>query len=460
MLGRGERVGAAVSGGADSVCLLLILLELAPLLGCEISVVHLNHQLRGAESEADAEFVRALAARLGLPFILESVDIVRSGGNLEQAGRVARRGFYRRLLETGTVRRVATGHTLSDQAETVLYRLLRGSGTAGLRGILPVTPDGVVRPLIECDRAEVESYLREKGQSWRQDSTNTELRFARNRIRHELIPMIETAYSPAVRGILAATAEVARDEEDYWSDRVRSLKAQVVARAGQAVIVDVDRLKELHPALARRLLRTAIETVKGDLRSIDIAHIERVLTLARQPEGHGRLQLPGLDIFRSFEWLKIDVPRVEPRETRDYSFALTFPTTVEMPGGRTAIRVEVIEYEGSSWSYNLEGGSILDADCLTGPLELRNWRPGDQYQRSAAGSSERIKTLFQQARVPLWERQCWPVITSGNRIIWARQFGTAAYCVPTSASRRLLRILEHEIADSSESKSPAPASHE
>src|SRR6202171_1579545 len=172
MFTSGDRVGVAVSGGPDSVCLLHVLRDLAPRLGLELSVVHLDHGIRGQASRDDAAFVRDLATRLELPFHLKSVDVPASSGNLEQDARRARQEFFRELMAAGTVTRIAAGHTRSDQDETVLYRNLGGSGPPGLRGSLPVTGEGIVRPLIDVSRADVEAWLREHQIEWREDESN------------------------------------------------------------------------------------------------------------------------------------------------------------------------------------------------------------------------------------------------------------------------------------------------
>src|ERR1039457_3522464 len=190
MFQRGARVGVAVSGGADSVCLLHVLLELAPRWDLQLSVLHLNHRLRGEESDGDEDFVRELAERLELPVTVQAWDQSRQAGrpappNLEEAAREARLAFFAQAIKSGAVERVALGHTRSDQSETVLFRFLRGAGTAGLAGIRPVTAAGIVRPLLGVERFQVEAFLLERGIEWREDSTNVSFQLARNRIRYD-----------------------------------------------------------------------------------------------------------------------------------------------------------------------------------------------------------------------------------------------------------------------------------
>lgn len=440
MLAPGRRVGVAVSGGADSVCLLHVLLELAPRWDVLLSVLHLNHGLRGEESRQDAEFVGRLAALRGLAFHLREAELAGAPGNLEQAARQARLGFFRETIENGAVDSVALGHTRSDQAETVLFRFLRGSGTAGLAGIRPVTAQGIVRPLLEVDRAEVEQFLRERGIPWREDSTNASLRFARNRIRHGLLPQLAREWNPGIRETLVQTADWAGAEEAYWDAEIEKLAAGCLSESGGAVIARADSLASLPVAAARRLVRHAIRRVRGDLRRIDFRHVAAILELAGRREGHGRVAAPQLEVCRSFDWLRFARP--EDR-ARGYSLPAPVPGTVEVPGTDLGISLELIEKAETSASdecvYNNDVG-CLDWRALSGPLELRNWRPGDRYQPTGTGAQEKIKTLFERARIPLWERWHWPILVDGASIVWMRGFRPAAGLAATTNCSRILRV--------------------
>jgi len=449
MFQTGQRVGVAVSGGADSVCLLRVLVDLAPRWNLHLTVLHLDHQLRGQESETDARFVEQLASASGLSFVLAQADIARMardcGENLEQAARNERRRFFLEQLRSGLVDRVALGHTRSDQAETVLFRFLRGSGTAGLAGIRPVTDDGIVRPLLNVDRAAIEQFLRDRGIAWREDSSNRSVDFARNRIRHELLPMLQREWNPALPGMLANTADWALEEESYWEPQIEALAHELLTIQPPVVLLRADRLSGLPMAAARRLVRYAIQVVKGDLRTIDFAHVSSILDLARQTEGHGRLQTPGVDVYRSFEWLRLAPPGIDRLENRNFRVAAPVPGRIPLPGSASGVLLEVIENNAPAGpchsGYN-ELMDYLDWDRIPGALELRNWRPGDQYRPLGRPAEEKIKLLFQDARIPLWERRAWPVITAGDQIVWTRRFGPAAELAATAGSRRLLRILE------------------
>jgi len=443
----GQRVGVAVSGGPDSVCLLHVLRELAPRWDLRLTVLHLDHELRGEESRADAEFVRDLAAAMGLPFVLETGLRREPGDNLEQAAREARLEFFRRVRQVGTVDCVATGHTRSDQAETVLFRFLRGSGTAGLAGIRPVTSDGLVRPLIEVERAEVERYLREQGVAWRVDSSNASTEFARNRIRQELLPQLTRDWNPALAETLAHMAEWAQGEESYWAAELARLVSEQVVEDPPAVLLRADRLAGLPAAVARRLVRRAVEMAKGDLRGIGFEHLAGILELAHLGEGHGRLQAPGLDIFRSFEWLRIAPPSGDTLANRNYRFPLPVPGAVRVPGQKWVVKTELFENTNvTKETGDVYNGCVgcLDWKRISGSLEVRNWRPGDQYQPASRAGAEKIKVLFHEARVPLWERRHWPVVTMGDAIVWARRFGPAAAFAASPGAGPVLSIRETE----------------
>jgi len=440
----GQYAGVAVSGGADSVALLHILLELAPALDLRLAVLHLDHMLRGQESRADADFVRDLAGTLGLPFHLAEVDVAglaaRSGDNLEQAARSARYEFFGQFLSRD-FNRIALGHTRSDQAETVLFRFLRGAGTGGLAGIRPVTSAGFVRPLIDIDRAHVEQYLTSRGIPWREDATNRSTDFARNRIRHELLPQLTRDWNPSMAETLARTADWAQAEEAWWDHQLSGLAGRILICKPPIVLARVDDLRQLPLAVARRLIRRAVEIAKGDLRSIGFEHVEAILAMAATTEGSGRTQAPGLDIYRSFEWLRLAPIGRETLENRNFRLPLTIPGSVTIPQTGIVIHLQLID--GRDCSYNEEMGR-LDWDRVSGALELRNWRPGDQYHPAGGDGTVKLKTLFQNSRIPLWERRAWPVITRADRIIWTRRFGPAMEYVATPDSRLVLCVRETE----------------
>ena len=427
MLNPGTRLGVAVSGGADSVCLLRVLSSLHQ----RLTVIHVNHHLRGAESDADERFVVELAAGLQLTTMTFPVHLT-GGGNLEEEAREARRRVFRSLIEGGVVDRIALAHTRSDQAETVLFRLLRGAYVTGLAGMRPVTGDGLIRPMLEVTRSEVEAWLAERGGEFRRDSSNRDMRFARNRIRHELLPQLQRDWNPAIADILANHAWLAQDDEDYW-DRV--VRERVPAPSEGAIILDI-RALPAEPAVQRRVLREAIRRVKGDLRQVDYRHIEQVAALTKAGDGHGRVQIPGVDVMRSFDWLRFVVPTEQPVE-RDWEAAVRVPGLAAIAGGTELVFQlhDTLVADGIHWPRIAESGQSM---------LVRNWRPGDRYQPAGHVHEEKVKTMFHDARIPLWERRGWPVVCLGNEIVWSRRFGPAAGFAAVTASGTVLSISERK----------------
>jgi tRNA(Ile)-lysidine synthase len=251
--------------------------------------------------------------------------------------------------------------------------------------------------------------------------------------------MLTRDYGHTVPGILAATAALARQEEDYWNAETDRLAAEFFEMKDGAVLLRTGRLAELHPAVRRRLLRKAVARVKGDLRSIDLRHIDAILDLAAVQEGHGRVQAPGIDVFRSFELLRIARPRTVSRFALDYCFRIEVPASCRLPGCSASIFLETGELHALG-RYNTRVDEA-DWDRLTHPVELRNWRPGDEFQ-PAGRMRQKLKMLFQEARIPIWDRQSWPVLTSGGDIVWTRGFGVAERFLPGDGTRTLLRVYE------------------
>ena len=285
LLHAGDRVGVAVSGGADSVALLRIMLELRQELGMVLSVVHFNHKLRGAEAEADEQFVTQLAHRHKLELHVGSGDVAAHARNqhlsIEAAARQLRYRYFRRLFEEQKLNRIATGHTLDDQAETVLLRIVRGAGTRGLAGIYPQlqvkgSQFSVVRPLLQTRRRLLEDFLAKIGQAWREDSSNRDLRHARNRVRHGIVPRLERTLNPSVRETLAETADIARSEEEYWQKEVDRVLPEIW-QAERRTLEPVG-LAALPLALRRRVVRAAAESL--GLR-LEFRHVEEILDLSR-----------------------------------------------------------------------------------------------------------------------------------------------------------------------------------
>ncbi len=423
----GERVGVAVSGGADSVALLLLLVELRKPLGIVLSVVHFNHKLRGKDSDGDEKFVGKLAEKYGLAFHAVRADIAAKAksnkANVEDTARRARYQFFARLVEDGRADKVAVAHTADDQAETVLAHILRGTGLAGLGGIHPAVGH-VVRPLLGVRRAELRAYLRSKKQTWREDATNRDTTRMRARIRKKLLPILEKQFQLAVVEHLATLAELAREDEGFLGALVDDrMKRCVEKNTGSAKISASDLLDssrredfttegtpfeaqgkehtEKSFAISRRIVRRIVSELKPRGGQLNAAHVRSILELAEGGENGKRLPLPGgVEVRREQDRLifcaRDAIAEANRRKPLEFERAINLcgkGIEVSVAELGCVFRFRVIDWPAKRGD-TIDKGFVLDCDALQSPLVLRNWRPGDKLRpcghRSAHKGARRL----------------------------------------------------------------------
>jgi tRNA(Ile)-lysidine synthase len=457
MLMPGDRAGVAVSGGADSVALLRMLEALRERLGITLVVVHFNHRLRGAESDADAGFVQDLACARNLEYIAGCEDIAAAAAahkwNLEDASRRLRYAFFERVISEGRATRIVVAHTADDQAETVLAHILRGTGPAGLAGIYPAV-GSVVRPLLGERRDHLREYLRQLGQNWREDSTNRDLSRQRARIREQLLPLLERDFSPRAVDQLSRLAGLAREEETFWNalvtDRfealVRADNAKLLIRVHD-LLAPLDLSSAAEPGalrtLTERLIRRLYRELRGSPGGLTEVHVAQVIHLARTSGSGSRAELPGgILVERNFGELVFSRARrtgylahgseTVPAENA-YLYVVSLPAhgvaTVLVPELNRRFCLKVIDWSVSERDTK-RGSAVLDAKLLREPLILRSWRPGDAYRPQGRRRLKKLKEMFLAGRVPSRDRACWPVLESCGRVAWARGLPPAdEFCV-------------------------------
>jgi len=455
MFQSGQALLVAVSGGADSVALLHVLVDLSAEMSLRLGVAHLDHGIRGADAAADARFVASLAAGYRLPFYVHSVDTrryaFRRGLSLEDAGRRLR---YRFLLETAHGQgfdRVAVGHHRDDNAESVLMGLLRGSGGAGMGGIAPVRADGVVRPLIRLSRRDIRDYLGIHGLAFVEDRSNDDVGLLRNRLRLELLPLLAADYNPNITQALNRLGTILRGEDQWLSELSASLYADVrVARVEGVVELSLKAFAGLHPAARRRLVRLALAEIKGDLRRIGFTHVSAVLQLAKRAAAGGELDLPeGIRVRRTSDRLEFAKVRKRERVRRIaavdscaplYRYELAAPGAVTI--SETGERIEVhpvgignIPAVGEM----APDTAYMDADRVRFPLAIRNFRPGDRFSPLGTAGTQKLKKYFCDHKVPPPRRRMCPLLLCEDRIVWVagQRIDNAARL--TGATRRVLK---------------------
>lgn len=448
----GTRLGVAVSGGGDSVALLRLAHRLAPARGWILQVLHVQHGLRGEDAREDVRFVQDLATTQSLPFQLEETDAAATAREarlgLEEAGRLLRYRWFGSLLRSGSLDAIATGHTLDDQAETVLAKLLRGAWTSGLSGIypsvaasdLPGAPESpapaagsrglIVRPLLATRRDALRSWLTTIGQPWREDASNQDLQFTRNRIRHELLPALR-GFNSQVEEQLAQTAALALAEEQYWQAEIARilpgllLPGRAVRGGGRAsstlsgersLAIEIERLRAFASALQRRLVR-AIAMQLGV--SLQFAETAGVLALCNGPSGGTprREQLTArLRAERTPRELRFILTE-DPVQPNQQTLTIPIPGS----GAGFGVRIEISLAEG--------------AEPAVPPATLRPAGPGDRVRlRHSSGAPKRVKEVLERMGIAAPDRAGWPVLEWQGETVWLR----GAMLEPTPLSRRLI----------------------
>lgn len=497
----GDRLGLAVSGGSDSVGLLRIFLELRSELGIVLSVVHLNHKLRGEESDEDEKFVTQLAREHSLQLHLDRADVSADASALRQSiettAREVRYEFFRKLLQPrgegegiqtrDDLDKIATGHSLDDQAETVLMRMIRGTGMRGLGGIYPAVelldefdePLGpVIRPLLAVRRQELEDYLKELGQPWRQDASNRDPKFTRNRVRHMLLPLLEKEFNPSIAEGLSELSEIARGEEDYWENEISGWMGTAIhwVQPEWARPSDDQGLVQLKPHdsdLQRRLeesgplvmnanvdlswllseplavQRRAVKAV-GDLAGLplEFKHVEEILRFASEEQNTGKhLSLPlAWKLLREPEAITFLTPdlRTEERVPGDYEYSLPLPGRAIVP--EVGIVVEALRTKSGPEIDGCHRDQLLNPSLVSKVLAVRNWRPGDRYWPVHTKGPKKIKELLQERHITGPDRKLWPVVVSGDEIVWVRGLPGPAQFQPKEEAGEAILIRDLPLA--------------
>ena len=435
MLRGGEAVLVAVSGGSDSVALLDVLGALRESLGLTLTVVHVHHGLR-PEADAEAEGVRRLCERLGVACHVERVTVRRAPpwDGLEAESRRARHAALERVARVVGAARIATGHTADDQAETVLMRLLQGAGPRGLGGIAPVRGP-LIRPLIETRRPAIEEYLGGRGLTWAEDPSNRDVRFLRNRIRHDLLPFMAELTGASVVEALGRSAAAARAAVADLEERARAELARLATRDGAGWSLDVGALAEGPIELAAEVLRQAAALL-GETRPLRGPAQRALRRLLGEAPPRRAARLGRLAVERSGRRLRVGPVALPALVARVWPV----PGALALPEINARLGARIVARTGDYTVPRAPGRAAFDADALPSALAVRARRRGDVFSPFGAPALRRLKSFLIDAGVPRWQRPRTPLVEAGGEIIWVAGVRRGSIAPVTATTTRVLEL--------------------
>ena len=438
MLTPGDVVITGVSGGADSVCLLLTLLEVQKQYDITIRVVHIEHGIRGGESLADASFVKMLCERKNIPFVLYPFDVPeiakKSGESLEEAGRRLRYQAFEQEAAAYPGAKIAVAHNQNDNAETMLHHLVRGSALQGMSGIAPVR-GRIIRPLLGVSRSEIEQYLHEKHQPFRTDATNEELIYTRNRVRHEVLPVLEEINDQAVAH-MAQTAELLRQTQEYMKRQADHLMEQYVHPGTAGVMID----QEVHTeeaVLRDLLLYEVLGSLAGSKKDIGMSHVKSICELFDRQVGR-KISLPyDLCAVRTYGGIRIakaEGKRADPENTQENVTGIHLqdaPAFTCRMLDSANLQGEIPKNKYTKW---------LDYDKIKNSLSVRNRRSGDYFWLTEDGKRKKLKQYFVDEKIPQQQRDQIPLVADGSHIVLVVGYRMSAGYKVTEHTKRILEI--------------------
>jgi len=453
MLEKGDRVGIGVSGGPDSVALVQCFAALRLEYDLWMMIIHFNHGIRGDESDRDEAFVMNLAENYGIPVVSEKVSIPairrRSGGSLEELCRSERYRYFERIVREWALDKIVLGHTLEDQAETVVMNFLRGSGSRGLRGIMPVRDKMYIRPLIETSKHDIMDFLEATGAAYVTDSSNSDDSYLRNRIRHQLIPELKARYNPRVVEHAARTASIMKSENDFIQHAVNEVIAQWnLDRHSEEISISIPALTVLHDALQMRIIKELLESRTDIQGGITHRHVMAVMGLVKGDRPNAMLNLPlGIVVRRGYH--ELSMTRGTPRtqnilrqkgdkwKINDYHYEVSIPGTVYVEEIGVGMSFEFVDKAGIKEENS--NAAYIDFETVALPLIVRNMRPGDTIRPLGLRGTKKVKSVFIDAKIPRIERSKIPLLVDAESVLWIAGMRVHEKSEVTDRTRKVLK---------------------
>jgi len=449
-LGKGDKVLVAVSGGPDSVALLYALLGIKDEFDLDLCVAHLNHKLRGKESDADQKFVKNLASELNLKFFTKSVDVKKEAKkkklSLEEAARLVRYRYLEDLAERIKADRIAMGHQADDQAETFLMRLLRGAGGAGLSGISPKRGK-IVRPLIDIKKEEIERFLKQKGQSYRTDSSNLLPNYFRNRVRLSLLPEIKRKFNPKIVDVLNRASNIISLQQQYVEKKSEEiLRIVCKSKKKDKIVLDLKRFIGYNICLKREMIRLCVKELVGDRfaslaassTELSFDTIERTLGLIQKQKSGRKVKLIGNT------WAEVSGENlaIYIEKRKQHNYAISLPGTKDLRGLGIRIKSKIVSRPSLPQKIKSKGEQVafLDWEKLKEPFRLRNRRPKDKFKPLGMQGTKSVADFLIDMKVPRYERDEVMLLAAGGKIAWILGYRISDEFKVTDKTKKVLRI--------------------
>jgi len=451
-----DSVLIGVSGGPDSIALVNVLSGLSQEFNLNLGIAHLNHSLRGNCSDNDALFVSELGHRLDLPCFIDKKDVKifqeKNKLSLEEAAREVRYKFFEETAKKNGYNKIALGHHADDNAELVLMYLLRGSGPLGLSGICPVRDKKYIRPLIHHTRLEIMDFIKTNELSYVTDKTNNDIKYIRNRIRHDLIPVLKAHYNPKISQTLNRLSFIIRDEEKWIEELINPVfNACVLSQKNGQIELCVSELKKIPGPAKRRVIRKAIENVKGSLRRITFTHIENAVRLLQADKESGVLDLPDrIRIKKNWHSLLILKEKNALRSLCfnkaldniiPYKYTINKPGILHIKETGMSLKISILDMPFmEKFDPSGQNQAFFDMNTVDFPLTVRNFIPGDRFTPMGMTGTQKVKKFFINNKIPAKDRAICPILACNDKIIWLAGFRIDDSVKITQSTRKVLKV--------------------
>ncbi len=442
MLTPGDSICVAISGGPDSTALLELFASLKDELGIELSACHINHRLRGKESDDDAGFAASLCEKLSIPLQVTAVDVKKyralTGGSIQTAARELRYLVFKRIIRTGAADKIATAHTADDDTETVLINFLKGSGPRGLIGIPPVREQLFIRPFIDIGKNEILEYLDRAGIAYREDSSNADVKYLRNAVRKNLLPVIKKEFNPGIRGTLRRSAEMFNDIQNFLSNLAEKEVDKISAplKEGRGLKIDCPMFKSVDKAIQREIIKVVVDRVRKGGAPLTFDHVERMRGLACGDARAGELSLPGITASVSHGKFYLSRQRYSPTRKFSYRWQSARPILIKELDCKvtTAMVKPPRDLAGN-------GSTVyLDPDSVPPDALFRNRNEGDRFRPLGGSGTQKLKQFFIDKKIPRWERDGVLLLASGSNVLWVAGYRLSEEVRVAKITKNVLRL--------------------